>query len=185
MTEREKMIAGELYYPGDPELVSLVEERARIEFLFNQSPLDASCLLAELFARTGENFFIDKGFHCDYGRNISVGEHFYANVGVTILDVCPVTIGSYCLMGPHSAIYTATHPVDGGIRRTGLECGKPVVIGDDVWIGGHAVIAPGVTIGSNVVVAAGAVVTKDVPDNCVVGGNPARIIKKLKPIPPI
>ena len=180
MSEWNKMVAGELYDPFDPELQALAARRRAVEFDFNHSREDASQLLAGLFAHVGEMFYIEPSFHCDYGRNISVGDYFYANAGVTILDVCPVTIGNYCLMGPKASIFTAAHPVDGAARRTGLEFGKPVTIGDDVWIGGHAVINPGVTIGSNVVVASGAVVVKDVPSNCVVGGNPARIIKRLE-----
>ena len=108
-----------------------------------------------------------------------MGERFYANAGCVILDECPVTFGRDCMLGPHVGIYTATHPIEGAQRRLGLEYGRPVTIGDDVWIGGHAVINPGVTIGSNVVVASGAVVTRDVPDHCVVAGNPAKIIRRL------
>ena len=108
-----------------------------------------------------------------------MGDHFYANAGVVILDVCPVTIGDHCLIGPHAGIYTAAHPLHGMERRRGLEYGRPVTIGHDVWIGGHAVINPGVVIGSDVVVASGAVVTRNVPDRCVVGGNPAKIIRRL------
>ena len=111
-----------------------------------------------------------------------MGRFFYANTGLVVLDTCPVTIGDHVMVGPQVGIYTATHPLDFRLRRPGPdygEYGKPVTIGDDVWIGGHAVINPGVTIGSRSVVASGAVVTKDVPDNVVVGGNPARIIKRL------
>ena len=182
MTEWEKMVSGALYDPADPELQALARRRREVEYDFNHSRADASELLAGLFARTGPHFYVEPGFHCDYGRNISVGDHFYANAGVTILDVCPVRIGENCLIGPKASIFTAAHPADGGARRTLLEFGRPVTIGDDVWIGGHAVINPGVTIGSNVVVASGAVVTKDVPDNCVVGGSPARIIRRLAPM---
>ncbi len=122
--------------------------------------------------------YIEPAFRCDYGSNIFVGENFYANFDCVILDVCRVTIGDDCLLGPRVSIFTATHPVDPVLRRSGLEYGKPVRIGDNVWIGGNAVINPGVRLGNNVVVASGAVVVKDVPDNVVVGGNPARILKK-------
>lgn len=118
-------------------------------------------------------------FRCDYGYNIHVGENFFANYDCVILDVCQVTIGDNCMLAPRVCIYTATHPLDAPTRISGLEYGREVKIGDNVWIGGSAVIVPGVTIGNNVVIAAGAVVTKDVPDNVVVGGNPAKIIKHL------
>ena len=179
MSEWEKMVSGAPYDPGDPELQRLLAHARAVLREFNRRGAEASPLLMELFARTGEHFYMETGFHCDYGRNISVGDHFYANAGLVILDVCPVTIGDWCFIGPQVGIYTATHPIDGAARRLGLESGAPITVGDDVWIGGHAVINPGVTVGSNVVVASGAVVVRDVPDNVVVGGNPAKIIKRL------
>lgn len=115
----------------------------------------------------------------DYGYNTYVGENFYANFDCTILDVCEVRIGDNCMLAPGVHIYTATHPIDPVERNSGQEFGKPVTIGNNVWIGGGAIINPGVTIGDDVVIASGAVVTKDVPDRVVVGGNPAKIIKRL------
>ena len=135
-------------------------------------------ILEELLGQVGENIFIEPTFKCDYGYNIKVGDNFYANFDCVILDVCPVTIGKNVFLAPGVHIYTATHPLDAEERCSGAEYGKPVTIGDNVWLGGRSVIAPGVTIGNNVVVAAGAVVVKDVPDNVVVGGNPAKIIKE-------
>ena len=179
MTEWEKMISGVLYDPTDPAIAARARHCRELLYDFNHSRENASSLLSGLFGRTGDHFFVETGFHCDYGCNISVGSHFYANAGVVILDVCPVTIGDYCLIGPQAGIYTATHPIAGSERRRGLEGGRPVVLGDDVWIGGGAIIHPGVTIGNNVVVASGAVVIRDVPDNCVVAGNPAKVIRKL------
>lgn len=123
---------------------------------------------------------MEPNLHVDYGYNIHVGNHFYANFNCTILDVCEVRIGDYCLMGPDVHIYTATHPLHPRERNTGAEYGKPVTIGNNVWIGGRAVINPGVTIGDNVVIASGSVVTKDVPDHMIVGGNPARIIREIE-----
>lgn len=123
--------------------------------------------------------YIEPTFRCDYGYNIFLGNNFFANFDCVMLDVCPIRIGDNCMLAPGVHIYTATHPIDPVARNSGAELGKPVTIGNNVWIGGRAVINPGVTIGDNVVVASGAVVTKDVPDNVVVGGNPARIIKKL------
>ncbi len=135
-------------------------------------------ILAELLGQS-EGAYIEPSFRCDYGYNISLGKNFYANFDCVMLDVCPVRIGDNCMLAPGVHIYTATHPLDAEERNSGVEFGKPVTIGNNVWIGGRAVINPGVTIGDNVVVASGAVVTKDVPANVVVGGNPAKIIKTL------
>ncbi len=119
-------------------------------------------------------------FNCDVGKNIHVGEDFLTNYNVTILDVDKVTIGDYCMIGPNSIISTVNHPLSAKGRREKLSITKPVIIGNDVWIGANCVILPGVTIGNNVIVGAGAVVSKDVPDNCVVGGVPAKVIRKLE-----
>ena len=161
-TEKEKMIAGELYRSAD-ETLSRDRLRAR-----------------QLIHRYNHSLaYIEPTFRCDYGYNIFLGNNFFANFDCVMLDVCPIRIGDNCMLAPGVHIYTATHPIDPVARNSGAELGKPVTIGNNVWIGGRAVINPGVTIGDNVVVASGAVVTKDVPDNVVVGGNPARIIKKL------
>ncbi len=182
-TEKQKMINGELYFASDDELVKDRENARKLTRLFNQTIETDNdtrqALLKQLFGSTGESIYIEPTFRCDYGYNIHVGNNFYANFDCVILDVCPVTIGENCFMAPGVHIYTATHPLDAMERISGAEYGKPVTIGDNVWIGGRAVINPGVTIGNNVVVASGAVVTKDVPDNVVVGGNPARVIKEL------
>ena len=177
-TEKEKMLAGELYFAMDEELWREHNHAQNILMKFNNSPDEnRSEILKELFGKTGENFCVKPNFRCDYGYNIHVGENFFANYDCVILDVCKVTIGDNCLMAPRVCIYTATHPLDVDLRISGLEYGKPVTIGNNVWLGGSSVIAPGVTIGDNSVVAAGAVVVKDVPANVVVGGNPAKIIK--------
>lgn len=135
-------------------------------------------LFADLLGQS-EGAYIEPSFRCDYGYNIYLGNNFYANFDCVMLDVCPVRIGDNCMLAPGVHIYTATHPLDATERNSGLEYGKPVTIGDNVWIGGRAVINPGVTIGDNAVIASGAVVTKDVPANAVVGGNPAKIIKMI------
>lgn len=183
-TEKIKMIAGELYLAGDEQLVKERENARRMTRIYNATT-ETDCdhrtqLLKQLFGSTGNQIFIEPTFRCDYGYNIHVGENFYANFDCVILDVCEVRIGKNCFMAPGVHIYTATHPLDPIERILGAEFGKPVTIGDNVWIGGRAVINPGLTIGNNVVVASGAVVVKDVPDNVVVGGNPARIIKNIE-----
>lgn len=180
MTEKEKMLTGALYDASDAQLVSerlhARIETQRFNFAAAERPLD---ILAGLFGRIGSDFSINPTFRCDYGYNIYIGDRFYANYDCVMLDVCPITIGDSCLMGPRVCIYTANHPVEAALRLTGLEFGRPVRIGNNVWIGGNAVINPGVTIGDHVVVASGAVVTRDVPDHVMVGGNPARIIRRL------
>src|SRR5699024_3323716 len=182
-TEKEKMLAGEMYLAADPQLAKEREDARKKVRLYNQTletELDErSNLLKDLFGSTGERIVIEPSFHCDYGSNIYVGDNFYANFDCIILDVCDVRIGKNCLLAPGVHIYTATHPLDPTERISGLEYGRPVTIGDNVWVGGRAVINPGVVIGDNAVIASGAVVTKDVPANVVVGGNPAKVIKKI------
>lgn len=182
-TEKEKMLAGKLYNAGDPELVNDRVNARRLTRLYNETletDLESRTeLLKTLFGSTGESLYIEPTFRCDYGSNIHVGENFYANFDCVFLDVCEIRIGDNCFVAPGVHIYTATHPLNAQERISGVEYGIPVTIGDNVWIGGRAVINPGVKIGNNVVVASGAVVTKDVPDNVVVGGNPARVIKEI------
>ncbi|EMT46447.1 MULTISPECIES: sugar O-acetyltransferase [Anoxybacillus] len=183
-SEKEKMLDGQLYRATDPELVKEREHARKLTRLLNQT-LETEherrvTVLKELFGSTGEQVYVEPPFHCDYGYNIHVGENFFANFNCVFLDVCEIRIGDNCLIGPGAHIYTATHPIDPLKRASGLEYGKPVIIGDHVWIGGGAIINPGVKIGNNVVIASGSVVTKDVPDDVVIGGNPAKIIKRLK-----
>lgn len=136
-------------------------------------------IIRELFGSVGSNPFVGDNFHCDFGQNIHVGDNFHADYNCTMLDLAEIRIGNNCLIGPDVGIYTAGHRVEPEGRTLDVY-GIPIIIGDDVWIGGHSTILPGVTIGKNAVVAAGAVVTKDVPDNVVVGGNPAKVIKKIE-----
>jgi len=183
-TEKEKMIAGELYNPADIELVKdRIEARRKVR-IYNQT-LETEGekrteLLKDLLGSTGENIYMEPTIRFDYGYNTYVGENFYANFDCTILDVSEVRIGDNCLLAPGVQIYTAAHPLNPTERNSGIEFAKPITIGNNVWIGGSAIINPGVTVGDNVVIASGAVVTKDVPDNVVVGGNPARIIKVIE-----
>ena len=183
MTEREKMLAGELYLAGDAELTELRQRARRLTRLYNSTTEDEgerrTKILGELFGSMGKNIYIEPTFRCDYGGNISVGDNFYANFDCIILDVCKVTIGSNAFLAPRVGIYTATHPLDAATRNTLLEYGKPITIGNSVWIGGNAVILPGVTIGDNTVIGAGSVVTKDIPANVVAVGNPCRAVRKI------
>ncbi|MFT8321908.1 MAG: maltose acetyltransferase domain-containing protein [Bacillus sp. (in: firmicutes)] len=183
-TEKEKMISGELYRPADAILVKESKNARAFARLFNHT-LETETekrheLLKTYFGTIGKKIKIEPPFRCDYGYNIHVGENFFANFDCVFLDVCPIKIGDNCFLAPGVHIYTATHPVDAEERNSGREYGKPVTIGDNAWIGGKSVINPGITIGNNVVIASGSVVTKDIPDNVIVGGNPAKIIKKIE-----
>jgi len=182
-TEKEKMLAGELYNPEDTELVEARRNARRLTRLYNETTEIESNIrekmLKELFGSTGDNLFVEPTFRCDYGSNIFIGENFFANFDCVMLDICEIRIGDNCFLAPSVHIYTATHPLHPYQRIAGNEYGKPVTIGNNVWIGGRAIINPGVTIGDNVVVSSGAVVTKDVPDNMLVGGNPAKVIKEI------
>ena len=183
MSEKEKMLAGELYIAMDEELRNDFFKAKKLTRLYNRTTEEEGDyrkqLLRELFESTGENFYIEPPFRCDYGCHISIGENFYSNYDCIILDVCKVKIGNNVLFGPRVSIYAAAHPIDAEIRNTGLEYGKPVTIGDNVWVGGSTVINPGVTIGNNVVIGSGSVVTKDIPDNVIAVGNPCKVLRQI------
>lgn len=183
MNQRERMNKGLLYKAW---LDGLSEDRLACRRKLHA--LNTICpderdkivdMLKNLFGRTGEQVFLEPPFHCDYGTNIEVGENFFANFNLTILDVGKVTIGANCQIAPNVSIYTAGHPVHPDVRNTGYEYGIPVTIGENVWIGGNAVILPGVNIGDNVVIGAGSVVTKDIPSNMIAAGNPCRVIREI------
>jgi maltose O-acetyltransferase len=184
VTELEKLDAGLPYHFLDKEVAARKEKAVINCRKFNAAdPLDYDTqlkILDELLGSHGKNINMQQGFHCDYGKNIFVGDDFLTNYNVTILDVAAVHIGDSCLIGPNTLITTVGHPLDKEGRRERIGICKPVSIGNDVWIGGNVTILPGVKIGNNVVIAAGAVVSKNVPDNCVVGGIPAKKIKDLK-----
>lgn len=182
MTEKEKMLSGNLYNPMD---AVLLRERnlARMKFQrINRMPEDLkkerNKLLRELVGAFDKNFLIEPPFFCDYGYNIKLGKNVFMNFNCTILDVMEVNIGDNVLLGPNVQIYTAIHPLDVKTRNSWLEFAKPVTIGNNVWIGGGAIINPGVNIGNDVIVGSGSVVTKDIPNNVVIAGNPAEIIRK-------
>ena len=184
MTELEKLDAGLEFCVLDSE-VDARKKRAAVGCarLAALDPTDYEGqfgIIQELFGSVGKVVNLLPGFNCDNGKNIHVGEDFLANYNVTILDIAPVHIGDCCMIGPNTLITTVGHPLSPKKRREKLGYGRPVTIGSDVWIGGNCTILPGVTIGSNVVIADGAVVTKDLPDNCVAAGVPAKIIKTLE-----
>lgn len=184
MSEKEKMLSGELYLADlDRELY---DERIKCKNLchkFNElSPEkvdERKSLIKELFGQTGEKFWIEPSFWCDYGYNIKIGENFYVNHNCVILDPAPVSFGENVFIGPNCGFYTAGHPLDFETRNKGLEFAKPITIGNNVWIGGNVCVMPGVTIGDNVVIGAGSVVVKDIPSNVAAVGNPCKPIKSL------
>ena len=183
MTEKEKMCTGELYSPSDETLTQERRTARRLCREYNTTTEDESAekeaLLKQLLGTKPPHICIESRFQCDYGYNIHFGDNFYSNFNLVILDVCEVRIGKNCMIAPGVSICTATHPLDAATRNSGIEFGKPIYIGDNVWIGAHAVINPGVTLGDNVVVASGAVVTKSFEDNVVIAGVPAKILRRL------
>lgn len=181
MTEKERMLAGKLYRANDPELLAGDRRKWELTRRLDQTtdPEEVRAILRELLGSIGRNFWIQPPFYCDYGSNIHIGDHFFANYGCVILDPGEVTIGDHVFLAPRVSIFTATHPIDAGVRNSGLEYGKPVTIGSSVWIGGNTVINPGVTIGDNVVIGSGSVVTKDIPSGVIAAGNPCRVLREI------
>ena len=181
-SEREKMLASELYDPTDAELVA-GRERARdlcqaLNATHEGEQEERRRILRELFGTGGDSVWMQPPFFCDYGSNIELGERVFFNFNCVVLDVCPVRIGSFTLFGPAVQIYTPMHPMDAELRRR-EEYGKPVEIGSDVWVGGGAIILPGVRIGSRAVIGAGSIVTRDVPEGVFAAGNPSRVIREI------
>jgi acetyltransferase-like isoleucine patch superfamily enzyme len=183
ISEKEKSLTGKLYKASDEELAG--ERRIARELVFRYNTLlpgeteERSSIIRQLFARTGARFLIEPPFYCDYGFNISIGENFYANYNLTILDCAATEIGDNVLIGPNVGIYPAGHPVHPDLRLAELEFAFPVRIGNNVWIGGSTVINPGITIGNNTVIGSGSVVTKDIPSDVVAAGNPCRVIRSI------
>jgi maltose O-acetyltransferase len=177
-SEKEKMLAGELYHAGAPELQADAAKAKAWMLRYNASMAastsDRRALLLELLGAVGDGAVVRPPFFCDYGYNIHLGSDVFLNFNCVILDVVQVIIGSGTQIGPAVQIYAAGHPRDPGVRKSGAEFGRPVVIGENVWIGGGAIILPGVTIGNDAVIGAGAVVTRDVASGKTVVGNPAR-----------
>jgi maltose O-acetyltransferase len=184
MTEREKMLAGELYDAYDPELSALrLRARRLIRALVDLEPGDRAGnarVLGELFGAIGPESFIEPPFRCDYGVNIHAGSGLYMNFDCVVLDCGRIDIGDDVLIGPGVHIYAATHPIDPDQRAAGPELTRPVRIGSRVWLGGRVVVMPGVTIGEGTTVGAGSVVTRDLPPFVVAAGNPCRVIRTLR-----
>ena len=180
-SEKQKMLDEELYYSGVPELKNALLHSKEMCFDYNNlRPKELEKkneILKKLFKKTGEEFYIESPFYCDYGFNITIGENFYANHNLVILDVCEVIFGDNVFIGPNVGIYTAGHPINVELRNKGLEFGKKIKIGNNVWIGGSVCICPGVTIGDNVTIGAGSVVTKNIPSNVTAFGNPCKVHK--------
>ena len=182
-TERDKMLGGELYDPYDPALSANRRTARDLTFAFNQTRdadrAERHRLLSELLGTAGDGVWIEPPFHCDYGKHIRLGEKVFLNFGCVLLDCAEIRIGPRTLLAPNVQMYAATHPLSAKVRASGLESAKPITVGADVWIGGGAILLPGVTVGDRAVIGAGSVVTRDVPADSVVVGNPARVIKTV------
>lgn len=181
-TMKERMLAGDLYITDEEILADQVEAQ-RLMAAYNASPSDDPAqrrqVLEELLGSVGEDTEIRPPFYVDYGSRIRVGARVFANFGLTALDVAPITIGDDVQIGPHVQLLTPTHPIEPGPRRDKWEAALPITIGDNVWLGGGAIVLPGVTIGAHTVVGAGAVVTKDLPAGVLAVGNPARVLRAV------
>jgi maltose O-acetyltransferase len=182
-SERAKMLSGELYEPGDAELVEARLRARRLLARYNATDAgdvrERRALLGELLGGCGDRAWIEPPFFCDYGWNITIGERAFLNFNCVILDCAPVEIGARTMVASAVQFCAATHPVDPATRRDGLEFARPIVVGANVWIGAGAIVGPGITIGDDSVVGAGSVVVRDVPPNVVAVGNPCRVVREL------
>ncbi|WP_105901325.1 sugar O-acetyltransferase [Vibrio gangliei] len=179
-TEKQKMLAGELFLPSDDELAKERDRTKKLCFQLNQTcptEIQKRQDIAKAIVGESNGLYFESPFNCDYGYNIKAKDNLYINHGCTILDAGEVKIGRNCLIAPGVVIATVNHPLEASVRSSGLEYARPITIGDDVWIGANATICPGVTIGDNCIIAAGSVVTKDLPSNTVCGGVPAKVLK--------
>ena len=184
MSEKEKMLLGEIYDANYDE--ELMNERIKAKDLcYEYNHLKPSQtnerieIMKKILGKTKDNFLVEQSFECDYGYNIEIGENFYSNHNLVILDANKVVFGDNVFIGPNCGFYTAGHPLDAETRNKGLEYAKPIKVGNDVWFGGNVVVLPGVKIGNNVVIGAGSVVTKDIPENSIAVGNPCKVIKNI------
>ncbi len=183
ISEKEKMLSGKLYKAFDETLLKERQRAKEMLFEYNNSRPDQielrRSILTNLFCKVKNKFHFEPPFHCDYGYNIEIGENFYSNYNLIILDCVKVCIGDNVLIGPNVGLYTAGHPLHYELRNQEFEFAYPINIGDNVWIGGNVVINPGVSIGENSVIGSGSVVTKDIPSNVVAVGNPCKVIRKI------
>ena len=184
MTELNKMLSGQMYDPGDPQLSQMRLKCREQMDLYNNAQPSQDCLrdeiLRNLLGSMGKKIKIEPPLHCDYGCHIHLGDDVYMNFNCVLLDCAEIRIGDGTLIGPGVQFYAATHPVDAQERKTGLELAGPITVGKNCWIGGGAIILPNVSIGDNTTIAAGSVVTKDVPENVVAAGNPCKVIRELR-----
>lgn len=182
-TEKEKMLAGKAYQSGGKELANERLKARELIFEFNNlAPKlikQRKNIIRSLFGKTDSMFYLEPPFRCDYGYNIEIGQNFYANFNLTILDCAKVSFGDHVFIGPNVSIYTAGHPIHSHLRDQEYEWAQPVVVGHSVWIGGNVVINAGIKIGNNVVIGSGSVVTKDIPDNVLAFGNPCKVIREI------
>lgn len=184
MTEKEKCLQGLLFDANYDQ--ELVQERmvckdlcAKYNQLKNSDVEKRKELLKKIIPHSKENVLIEQNFWCDYGYNIELGENFYANHNLVILDGAKITFGDHVFIGPNCSFYASGHPLDVCQRNEGLEYAHPITVGDNVWFGGNVVVLPGVKIGNNSVIGAGSVVTKDIPDNVVAVGNPCKVLREI------
>lgn len=183
LTEKEKMIKGLIYDATDPQLTKDRETAEELNFKFNSlSPSkrkEKDEITKQLFGKVGKNFFIRSTMYVDYGYNIEIGDNFYANHNLTILDCAKVKFGDNVFIAPNCGFYTAGHPLEAQERNTLLEYAYPITIGNNVWIGAGVQVMPGVTIGDNTVIGGGSIVTKDIPSNVVAVGNPCKVLREI------
>ena len=182
-SEKQKMLSQKPYIASDPELSKerMLAQKTCFEInsLSPEFVEKRNQLLKNLLGSVKDNFYVEPPFHCDYGYNISIGEKFYSNYNLIILDCAKVSIGDNVMLAPNVSIFTAGHPIDTEMRNKEWEYAIPVKIGTNVWIGGNTVINPGISIGDNTVIGSGSVLTKDIPSNVIAAGNPCKVIRKI------
>ena len=180
---KDRMLRGELYNGADDEMVAdfarAQDLLARFNGTAHAEQAERDAILAELLGSMGDGVVIRPPFRCEYGTPVSVGAGTFMNYDCVMLDVAAITIGAACQVATRVQFLTATHPIDPEPRRLGWESGEPIVVGDNVWLGGGAILCPGVTIGDDTVVGAGAVVTRDLPAGVIAVGTPARILREI------
>ena len=184
LSEKEKMLSGIMYSPVDKELLSDKMRAKKLCFRYNSMPpenyTEMKQVLRSLLGKIGQKVWIEQNFKCDYGYNIEIGNNFFSNYNLVILDTAKVKFGDNVFIGPNCGFYTPNHPRDAKLRATGIQNSKPITVGNNVWIGGNVTVLGGVKIGDNVIVGAGSVVTKDLPSNTICCGVPCKVIKQNK-----